>query len=111
METTCINCPMGCALEITQEGDKIIVTGNTCKRGETYGISEFTSPVRMVTSLIKYKDCVTSVRTSKPVKKSLIFKVLEEIKKVHIQKDLVCGDVVIENVAGSDADIIVTGNI
>lgn len=111
MDTTCINCPMGCALHIEEKNGEIIVSGNTCKRGETYGKSEFTSPVRMVTSLVRYKGGVTSVKTSQPVSKALIFKVLAEIKKLDIERDLSCGDIIVNNIASSGADLIVTGNL
>ena len=45
---------MGCSLTVTQADDgTITVTGNTCKRGETYGITEMTAPKRVVTSIVK----------------------------------------------------------
>ena len=53
-ELTCICCPMGCRLSIELDdgtGDILSVTGNTCKRGHDYGISELTAPVRMVTGI------------------------------------------------------------
>lgn len=37
MKTICIMCPMGCPLDINKVDGKIVVTGNTCKRGEIYG--------------------------------------------------------------------------
>ena len=40
MEMTCIRCPMGCRLTVTQDGDSFTVSGNTCRRGEEYGIQE-----------------------------------------------------------------------
>ena len=53
-EMICINCPMGCPLTVTQDDDgKITVTGNTCKRGEAYGITEMTAPKRVVTSIVR----------------------------------------------------------
>ena len=53
-ELTCINCPMGCRITVEMDGEEIIsVTGNTCKRGETYARTEVTAPVRTVTTTIK----------------------------------------------------------
>ena len=50
-ELTCINCPMGCRITVTMEGDDIIaVEGNTCKRGFVYACNEVKSPVRTVTT-------------------------------------------------------------
>ena len=36
-ELICISCPMGCHLKV--DTDKLEVAGNTCKRGEVYGIN------------------------------------------------------------------------
>lgn len=111
MDTTCINCPMGCSLHIEKVGEEIKVSGNVCKRGEKYGISEYTCPERMITTLVKGKDGVLSVKTTKPVAKSEIFNVLEEIKKLYVEKDVKCGDIICQNVANSGADIVITSNI
>lgn len=112
MDTICINCPMGCPLHIEEVNGEIVVTGNTCKRGETYGKAEYTMPVRMVTSLVKLQNGVTtSVRTSKPVPKKMIFDVLKEIKKLRPENDVKCEDVVATNIANSGADVIITGNL
>ncbi len=112
MDTICINCPMGCPLHIEEINGEIKVIGNTCKRGETYGKAEYTMPVRMVTSLVKLSNGVTtSVRTSNPVPKKMIFDVLKEIKKLTPSETVKCGDVIATNIASSGADIIVTGNL
>ncbi len=111
MDTICVMCPMGCNIHIEQKGDDLVVTGNTCKRGEVYGKAEFTTPIRMVTSLVRYYDKVVPVRTSEPIAKTAIFDVLKEIKKIHLEKDTFCGEVLVENIANSGADLIVTGNL
>ena len=111
MDTTCINCPMGCSLHIEKVGEEIKVSGNVCKRGEKYGISEYTCPERMITTLVKGKDGVLSVKTTNPVAKSEIFNVLEEIKKLYVEKDVKCGDIICQNVANSGADVVITSNI
>ena len=43
----CVACPMGCGVtvEITDNGDILSVTGNTCKRGDAYARTECTNPV------------------------------------------------------------------
>ena len=52
---TCVVCPAGCPLEVTlDESGKILsVTGNTCKRGQSYAESELTHPVRTLTTTVK----------------------------------------------------------
>ena len=111
MDTICVMCPMGCSIHVEKCGNEITVSGHTCKRGVVYGKAEFTTPIRMVTSLVRYKDKVVSVRTTEPVAKKDIFKVLAEIKKINIENTVNCGDVIATNIADSGADIIVTANI
>lgn len=111
MDTICVMCPMGCNIHIEKDGENFTVSGNTCKRGEVYGKAEFTTPIRMVTSSVRYFDKVASVRTSQPISKTAIFDVLAEIKKIKVNSPLHCGDVLVENIANSGADLIVTANI
>ena len=48
---TCINCPVGCRMEVTHEGETVLsVKGNTCKRGDAYARQECVAPLRMVTA-------------------------------------------------------------
>ncbi len=108
---TCIMCPMGCNLEVVQNGEDIKVSGNTCKRGEVYGKAEVSAPIRMVTSTAKYKNGVTSVKTASPIPKEKVFEVLGEIKALHIKETVDCGDIVIKNTAETGVDIVVTGNM
>ena len=49
----CIVCPRGCALTVSDESGTYTVTGNTCPRGEAYGIAETTHPTRTVTSVVR----------------------------------------------------------
>ncbi len=108
MKITCIMCPVGCELNIEKNGDEIIVSGNGCIRGKQYGISEVTSPTRIVTSLIKTTNGIASVKTTKAVPKNKIFDVLNVLK--NFKKDKVqYGETIIKNVADIEGvDIIVT---
>ena len=54
-ELICIVCPRGCHLTVDTELEK--VTGNTCKRGEIYGLNEVKNPTRIVTSTVKIDGC------------------------------------------------------
>ena len=35
-ELVCIVCPRSCRMTITSDGDELVVTGNTCKRGKEF---------------------------------------------------------------------------
>lgn len=111
-ELTCIVCPRGCALTVTLDGDKVVgVSGNICKRGQTYAETECTAPTRTVTSTVRCASGkVVSVKTSKPVPKNSVFDVMKAINTTVAPDGIRIGDVVIKNVAGTDADILATSN-
>ena len=105
----CIVCPNGCHLKYDEKTDT--TTGNKCKRGASYAHNEFTCPKRSVCSSVKTTVegfPVVSVRTSGEIEKKLIFKLMEELKGVIIDKPLKINSVVIENVLDSGCDIITT---
>ena len=111
-ELICICCPKGCHLKVDVEAKN--VSGNGCLRGIEYGVNEVTNPVRVITSTVKIEDGelqVVPVKTNKPIPKELNFKCMEEINKIAMIAPVKIGDVVIENVLGTGADIVVTRNI
>ncbi len=110
MNTICIMCPMGCPLHIEEVNGEVVVTGNTCKRGQIYGVEEFTHPKRAITTLVKTEDGgVVSVKTSNTVPKERIFDVVAEIGKLRAGKDAQIGDVLAKDVLGLGVDVIITG--
>lgn len=109
MKTICIMCPIGCALDIDKIDNNVVVKGNTCKRGNDYGISEFTAPKRMVTSLVKLLNGgVLACKTDKLIDKNKIFDVLNCLKDFYLDDVVPMGTVVIANAADSGANIIIT---
>lgn len=108
MKLTCIMCPMGCEMDIVKKGENYIISGNQCKRGETYAIQEITHPERIVTALLNTKELgVLSVKTNIPIPKEKVFDVMKEINNLKIVKVNI-GDVVLKNVLNTGADIVVT---
>lgn len=98
---TCIICPLGCSLTAEISDDKIIVSGNTCKRGEEYAISECTAPVRTVTSTVFCDNGkLIPVKTDKPIPKDKIFECMKIINNCKVHLPISAGDVIIENVFG-----------
>ena len=112
METTCIMCPMGCALTITEKDGVVSVTGNTCPRGEKYGVAEYTDPKRTVTTLVKVKGGgVLSVKTSAPIRKVLVPQALKEAARTVLDRSVHTGEVIVKDVAGSGEDFIATADL
>lgn len=111
-ELTCINCPMGCRITVTMNGNEIVsVTGNTCKRGDTYARTEVTAPVRTVTTTIKVRNGTAdriSCKTKEPVPKDKIFEVMDEINRTTCKAPVKTGDVLIQDCAGTGIPVVAT---
>lgn len=98
---TCITCPIGCNLEVELDGDKVVsVSGNTCKRGESYAISEFTNPVRNISSTMVTDKGLVAVKTDRPIPKGKIFECMEAINKAKVKTPVKIGDILIKDVCG-----------
>ncbi len=109
---TCIVCPRGCALEIELEEGKVLsVKGQSCKRGVTYAETECTHPTRTLTTTMALENGgVLAVRTDKPVPKELVFDCMTIINAAKAPEGTRIGDILIENIAGTDANVIATQN-
>lgn len=109
---TCINCPVGCRMTVTlsDAGEFISVSGNTCPRGASYARQECTLPERMITAVIPVEGSSVplSVKTAKPVPKALIPDVMRELGRVHPTLPIEPGQVIIPDVLGTGSDIIAT---
>ncbi len=114
-ELVCIVCPLGCKIEVgfKDENSKEIeyINGNTCKRGEKYATEECTCPTRMVTSTVLCGNGdVVPVKLDRNIPKEKIFECMSQINNCKIPLPISSGDVIIKNVAGTDANVIVTVN-
>ncbi len=110
----CITCPRGCTMNVRQDGDEITVTGNSCKRGEVFAVNELTHPMRTICSTVATafpEAPVLPCRVSTDIPKDKIFDVMKEINKVCITERIARGDVIIENVLGTGADVIATSDL
>lgn len=113
-EITCIQCPIGCALTVTVDGDNVTVTGNTCPRGYSYGVKEVTHPSRTVTSTVAIDGGELprlSVKTRSDIPKEKIFDIMEEINRTKVKAPVNIGDTVIKNVCGTGVDVIATKSV
>ena len=112
-ELTCIVCPKGCQLKAEIENGAVVnVTGHTCPRGKQYAIDECTHPMRTITSTARTENGeVIPVKTGTTVPKELMFDCMREINRAVVKLPAHIGDVVIENILGTGADVIVTANM
>ena len=112
-EMTCIRCPMGCRLTVTKDGDQFTVTGNTCKRGEEYGIQEMSCPMRVVTTSVRVVGGVRpvcSVKTAQSVPKAAIDDVLKALAALRPGAPITIGQVLAEDIAGTGVALVATAN-
>ena len=114
-ELICIGCPMGCMMTVSMEnGDVLTVTGNTCKRGDTYARKEVTNPTRIVTSSVRVKGGVlpvVSVKTKSDIPKDKINDCMKALQGVEVKAPVQIGDVLVQNVAGTGVDVIATKDV
>ncbi len=110
---TCIVCPKGCQMTVSlsDKGEVTEVVGNSCKRGIAYAESECTHPTRTLTSTaLCVGGGLVSIKTSSPIPKEMLFAVMEKINSTLAPCDVKIGDVIIENVLDTGADIVATSN-
>lgn len=110
----CINCPMGCMLDVTKDGEEISVTGNGCKRGAEYARTELTDPRRIITTSLFVNNGIhptVSVKTSSEVPKNLIFECMKELSGVRVEAPVKVGDVLVKNILNTGVDIVATRNV
>ena len=111
---TCINCPMGCQLDVETLADGTLkVTGNACLRGETYAKQEVTAPVRMVTGLVRVKGTrrPLGVKTKTALPKGQSPDVLATLAATEVVAPVALGDVVVADVCGTGVPVVATAPI
>ncbi len=111
---TCITCPVGCRMSVTtKDGEVMEITGNQCKRGETYARQESVQPLRMVTAvaLVADSDTPISLKTQRPIPKDRIMPAMEEIRGLKLRLPIALGDILIDDVAGTGVPIVATRSL
>lgn len=113
-ELTCIGCPMGCALTVRQEGEALVIAGNACPRGEKYARSEFTHPMRMLSSTVAIDAGEIPrlpVKTAREIPRERVMACMAEIQRAHPRAPVRMGDIIIHDCAGTGVDVVATRNI
>lgn len=112
IKKTCIVCPIGCHLEaeLSERGEILSVSGNTCKRGETYIRNEVTDPRRTLTSTVRLagaaNDKFLPVKTDGPISKGRLFEAMEVLAKITVNVPVKRGDVIAENFLGEGVALV-----
>jgi|LGOV01.1.fsa_nt_gb CxxC motif-containing protein len=113
-ELTCIVCPTGCLLKVEKISDEWIVEGALCPKGKEFAINEMTSAKRSVSSTVKttFKNTPRlPVKTDREIPRKLIFSLMEKINEVVLDYPVSTGEVILENVLDTGANIIATADL
>lgn len=106
---TCIVCPMGCPLVVTKSDNGYNVEGNTCKRGEKYGVEELTNPKRVITTTVKLGKSYLNllpVKTQDSIPKDMMFEIMEVLDDIKVNAPISVGDVIVENILNTGVNIV-----
>lgn len=110
MDLVCIVCPRGCRINI----ENGVVSGNGCKKGEAFAISETTCPMRTVCSTVATvfdSMPVLPVRTDGEIPKEKIGEFMKFINGIKLDRKVRRGDVIASNVVGTDVSVIATASV
>lgn len=119
-ELTCIICPNSCQLEIeseyTADGIPLIhnIRGAFCPKGVEYARQEILSPCRTISTSVAvlHGDLpLASVRLTNPIPKERIFDAITEIKSHVLEAPVSAGTILISQILGYNADVIVTKTV
>ncbi len=111
-EICCVVCPMGCTVSVQEDGEGGLITrGQGCPRGEAYAKSEYTAPVRVLTSTVRaegYCTPVISVRSSRPLPKHLLMDCVDVLRHTCVREPFTIGRPIVTNILDTGVDIILT---
>jgi CxxC motif-containing protein len=109
---TCIECPVGCQLEIGEEGGRVVsLTGNKCEKGIAYGKQEIENPLRVLTTTILTEGLdlkLVPVRTSKPIPKARLLEAMALISRARLTHPVKIGEPVIKDLLSLGVDLVAT---
>ena len=112
---TCIVCPRGCTLTVTLDSELenpvVSVEGQGCKRGVEYATAECTHPTRVLTTTAPTVDGgVVPCKTDRAIPRELLFEAMKAVNTLSAPAVVRIGDVLLENLLGTGANIVATAN-
>ena len=112
---TCVICPLGCEIDVELQNGKVVsMEGNKCQKGEEFVSQELEEAMRILTTTVSIKGAkwaMLPVRTDKAIPKRLLSKVIEQLADIELQAPVKMYDVIVKDVAGTDANIVATRNM
>lgn len=109
---TCVACPKGCEITVEYEGDEILdIDGNACPQGKSYAEEEIVAPTRILPTTIRVENgalALCPVKTTKQIPLEKMSEAMEVIGSKKIKAPIKMGEVLLENILDTGADIVAT---
>jgi CxxC motif-containing protein len=105
----CVACPKGCRLSIQQDGERVLVTNEGCKRGVEYAIGEMKDPRRMVATTVRIqggRHPLLPVYTASPFPKAHIMELLALLRQTEIKAPVKEGQIILDDALGTGIPIL-----
>ncbi len=106
---TCITCPTGCELEVSNAHGELEITGFQCRRGEEYARNEVLNPRRVLTTTVRVRGGVLPllpVRTAAAIPKGLLANAMDVLAGMDVDAPVKTGDVILPNLLDTGIDVI-----
>ena len=121
MRFNCTTCPSECLLtvEVERDADGAVaavrsVTGNNCPRGNKFAHQELTCPMRVLTTTVAVSggdEALLPVRTAEAIPLELHAQAMALIRGLVVKAPIRMGDVVLEDLLGTNIDLVASMNI
>lgn len=121
LQFNCTTCPSECLLtvEVERDADGAVVevrsvTGNSCSRGDKFAHQELICPMRVLTTTIAVSggdEALLPVRTAEAIPLALHAQAMNLIRGLVVNAPIRMGDVVLEDLLGTNIDLVASMNI
>lgn len=121
LKFNCTTCPSECLLTVKVERDANgavaqvrSVTGNKCPRGDKFAHQELTCPMRVLTTTVAVSgggETLLPVRTAEAIPLELHAQAMALIRDLVVNAPIRMGDVVLEDLLGTNIDLIASMDI
>ena len=121
LQFNCTTCPSECLLtvEVERSADGAVaevhsVTGNNCPRGDKFAHQELTCPMRVLTTTVAVsggEETLLPIRTAEAIPLALHAHAMDLIRDLVVNAPIRMGDIVLEDLLGTNIDLIASMDI
>lgn len=109
VELVCIECPLGCRIDVDGSGKELKISGAGCKKGKEFARDESFDPKRILTTTVAIDSTIQArlpVRSDRPAPKEKIAEMVSRIKDVKVSVPVKMGDVIAEDFLSTGVNVI-----